>query len=151
MWDTWTDIKYGGGVLSNNLTVVDQTVLYSTGGSNKIGLYYSTATSSNRKKYKLFIRYYCPATYHSSQTATATFVNGSYTGSTTTKSTSAIVIYSTAYSSSDLSSRIKSGTITFTMPSYYDTTSNTYYTGVQYTCNFSELSTSIKYFGVTYQ
>lgn len=140
---------YSNGVWSIKPTVIDQRELLSTGGSNKVGLrYYNAGTSSTSSVYTR-IYYYVPATRHANQKATVYFKNGSYTK---TQTISLTTTYTNAYTTTyQYLSRAKAGTITVTIPEYYDIVNDTYYTGVKYHVTFTSLTSSTVYYEVEYE
>lgn len=149
-WKNEVRSGYSNGKWSINPAVVDQKELLSTGGSNKVGLrYYNDGTSTTSTVYTR-IYYYIPATRHANQKATVYFENGSYTRTQTISlPTSAYTdAYTTTY---QYLSRAKAGTITVTIPEYYDIVNDTYYTGVRYHVTFTDLTSSIEYYEVVYE
>lgn len=138
-----------------SFTIVNQRILAGYASSCQVRNT-RTASSSNGKtvyKYRVQIDEWYPL-QHSAQQATIRFVsdNSGYNNSTSTLNFNALYVYtdSNTTTSSTYPARVKNGTITISIPSYYDEVNRIYYTGVSYTCHYTSATTSYKVYAVTY-
>lgn len=136
-------------------TVKDQHELSNAvNGDYQCGLFYNHYTSGNQSRFPVILDSWRPKYYHQSQEATIKQYtsNGSHLTTLTRELSSAnpIAYTGTSSSSSSIPTDVKNGIIEIIIPNYYDSTNDIFYTGVNYTVTFSNLTTSVQFFNIKY-
>lgn len=158
MWDNWEldESTYENGVfiLSDDVTIYDQTVLNSSGGEYGRKIKYIKTTTNNRFTYRFIIYYYYPQHYHNNQIVNFTFEDGE--GHTINHPPYDLIVetgyvFATIILDGELPAEDKNGSLTVKINPYYDTVNNNYYTGVEYKVEYTNLTESYQSFPIIYK